>query len=1500
MIAAMRCIFKSKHSEPSSAQSTPMIMSLIDLMDDFATSTAVSTDHDASVLNELTLEERKLVQNACEAMRGVETNCFKLSFDVWMPEFGCVLVSQELHRDCSSLSLIGLDGWTFYQHSLPEQVVKHSASPSQYPQIHCGRLKSESKHDFYQKFNQHMAKVQTRTGERRHARNPDGGCQKTPTFVLAQVQWLLTNRSESIPLGGMTDVGLHTGGSRRNTCWPLIRGALGYLLCDRNYLIEKVILQFQLYCLALTTGKLKETASADEFEFWQQMLTEIVENAVALGQRGFDVTFAKEKCTELSNIVVGMRENESRALVASYTFSELRDSHENLDVDSVQMIEAIVIEETMEMMRNRALAGIGFKRLYRDNSFSSVLNWVKTGDSKSEESLVLKLRSIESFMCQSVKLLLKPGSVSADDVVTLCEIIFTRYQTLLQTWIDKVAPNSLLHVQQRSREMLMYWIACCLAYHSCCGLFKNPDFKEYGLPLNWKDLKYLVLGEKREIDAALSIAHYLKNHAKPVSKTLFLIENKEGILEYALKYAQQSNSMNERHEVELNNVNRRKEKHWQQVQQKKTQAASIRTEIDTVDVEITALQERLDWLYCQRYRHGNKIYVCQRDLNRSQNRKNDLNRELGGVLQPPHPVITPIPQKRDTALRVIFFLEMPETMNQLSQLCYESQSMLARGAADNNSICAGPEFTTTFASHYTIYGAKPEADKNMILYPYHFQIPKSIGPQSVDNIYSSDSCTWYPDFPLELAWKHRTFGSYNPFKAPSRWAEAFYTEELPDKSLQWANEYPGGLDRGNVVYSKFPDQPKEFRKPSFIAFGNIRSTPNQQFRKITCALLQSSGLPLGNENVRTVCRQALYQIGELVIDDAPRLLWKTDMLSQEGLDTIRLILNSLLDKLKDKIREHSSLLLLGELASYFSQFDSATVQLVRSYAKTLIGHANSSSKSRSFQGQMYGSATLCYIYLDLELEDAAALARLIVLFQNRLGFSDESCSLKRMQWIVREVVSTQIVSLLQYIEDGEAWILTKALESILERTPEKLEWRKLKPEDSEPKESCCFEASCSGQHYSLNLLTGYVLVNGYPPSRLPREVRKHPMYNLLFGDRDFEVSRAGAVFSTMQPFHGYHYDFEVRDTLLILKEIDSKNSISDLLDRTIGRNVFPSLPERLYRLHSRWYMKDLDIVVFRPLDMIDKTISFFIDCSNQRCYQVTRQSQESSAEKLYEKRLQFDYFVPAFSEIVQVLTKFEAEKYIHCLRTPKGERKIHLPRFHLNFVQNQDGRFESLEFRRYFLSNTQQMDQFLPTFTTYLVLNAGDSKRYSDPALKLVVPCGKVKSELGRCVIQINDEDEQAKYIVFDQHQRFKTFVAGTLGGRLQLVAIYVCAGTTLKDGRLGMTGPEAALEILRQCWSNKPLSENELEQLKSIVKYSHREPALTVLAEAFYTETERLNFMFDVPKTEEKLRIDSSAAATDYSAYCSREYDFQSCRRLAKKKKSFCISEVNFIDRLE
>ncbi|KAF1784700.1 hypothetical protein GQ600_15919 [Phytophthora cactorum] len=136
-----------------------------------------------------------------------------------------------------------------------------------------------------------------------------------------------------------------------------------------------------------------------------------------------------------------------------------------------------------------------------------------------------------------------------------------------------------------------------------------------------------------------------------------------------------------------------------------------------------------------------------------------------------------------------------------------------------------------------------------------------------------------------------------------------------------------------MVYANLHKRPEELEKTSFIALGSLRSYPNQQFRKLQCALLDDV-LPWSLSCVETIVRQTFYQISDLTEEEDPEMLWKADMLHGEnGLQTFCAVLKLTATKLEQTPRCFENIPLLSELTGYLHQFSADAQPIVKLFAR---------------------------------------------------------------------------------------------------------------------------------------------------------------------------------------------------------------------------------------------------------------------------------------------------------------------------------------------------------------------------------------------------------------------------------------------------------------------------------------------------------------------------------------------------------------------------------------
>ena len=99
--------------------------------------------------------------------------------------------------------------------------------------------------------------------------------------------------------------------------------------------------------------------------------------------------------------------------------------------------------------------------------------------------------------------------------------------------------------------------------------------------------------------------------------------------------------------------------------------------------------------------------------------------------------------------------------------------------------------------------------------------------------------------------------------------------------------------------------------------------------------------------------------------------------------------------------------------------------------------------------------------------------------------------------MANSVAARKIGEVLEFAKTSNSF-LTKAASAALEHLPQTLQWEQVG-------NSPCFHARDQGCLYSINLLNGKVLQDGYPPRRVHASIMEHELYRRSFGDASFEV-----------------------------------------------------------------------------------------------------------------------------------------------------------------------------------------------------------------------------------------------------------------------------------------------------------------------------------------------------------------------------------------------------------
>ena len=122
-----------------------------------------------------------------------------------------------------------------------------------------------------------------------------------------------------------------------------------------------------------------------------------------------------------------------------------------------------------------------------------------------------------------------------------------------------------LDVEFRSRELLVVWLAYCMAHkRTNC---EYDILNKYGVGLRESDLQFLVLFDKRAVDAALTVAKYLRACSFK-GEPIFSLRGTDKTFQLAKEFALSSNIMQKTWKEETIAASSRREDRWLEVERK--------------------------------------------------------------------------------------------------------------------------------------------------------------------------------------------------------------------------------------------------------------------------------------------------------------------------------------------------------------------------------------------------------------------------------------------------------------------------------------------------------------------------------------------------------------------------------------------------------------------------------------------------------------------------------------------------------------------------------------------------------------------------------------------------------------------------------------------------------------------------------------------------------------------------------------------------------------------
>ncbi|KAJ4165642.1 hypothetical protein LMH87_007266 [Akanthomyces muscarius] len=326
---------------------------------------------------------------------------------------------------------------------------------------------------------------------------------------------------------------------------------------------------------------------------------------------------------------------------------------------------------------------------------------------------------------------------------------------------------------------------------------------------------------------------------------------------------------------------------------------------------------------------------------------------------------------------------------------------------------------------------------------------------------------------------------------------------------------------------------------------------------------------------------------------------------------------------------------------------------------------------------------------------------------------------------------------------------------------------------------------------NYDILTGELLVNGSPLSRLPGEYEKQSLYAALFGKMTLEVlptDMPGMKLSSKKLFHGYALFFGMseiapHDLLLVAK---SGLRVYDVVpSRVFGR----FLPDQFVNGYIHWYDRHSQTIEFRDKDKPWK--------SSPDLNWTMRRTERGWT---LERQSQYILLGPETStarHLARLLKPLEEKAHIHItLHRDSKNITVEMPRLQTDFLMDAGShKLFSRQFRGMYVDYSQSIATLVGLQSKLVLRN--DHKRR-----KALIPDGEPtwswdsKTDHTRVSVPHGTSKKVHAYDIDTLLQRLVD--NGSLQSKLVVCHLHALTSHCLPDELTGRTGTEQALSILR------------------------------------------------------------------------------------------------------
>lgn len=322
-------------------------------------------------------------------------------------------------------------------------------------------------------------------------------------------------------------------------------------------------------------------------------------------------------------------------------------------------------------------------------------------------------------------------------------------------------------------------------------------------------------------------------------------------------------------------------------------------------------------------------------------------------------------------------------------------------------------------------------------------------------------------------------------------------------------------------------------------------------------------------------------------------------------------------------------------------------------------------------------------------------------------------------------------------------------------------------------------------HY--NLLTGKLLINGLPLTRLPSLYEQTPSYQELFGDAVLQIvpsSVPGMHFSAQRLYHDHLLDFGHDGTHMLLRATKDSGKF-ELIPRILFQE---RLPQQFLHNYFHWYNLTTGEVEFR-----NKSIPWSSSASNWRL-----QNDGATPGKWTLKKHGMRLVGPASNTgqaLAAVLAPLQQSRWLSIVLAADGQTvEIDLPRLQLNFnLKKGTSSIVSRKQRGFEVDRIQSIGTLVGLKTKLVLRNVLTDDR------KVIIPAGRVGFARDRKHVAVLIAPESGSphvYAVDGTLQRLTD--NGSLQSKLFLCYLHGVTSFCLPDPLTFRTGTEQALSILK------------------------------------------------------------------------------------------------------